>query len=329
MAIMPLLNLAIALAALLIEAIAGYPLPLFRLVGHPVTWIGALIAALDRWLNRDADSFERRRILGGVALATVLLAAAGAGVFIQGLALLTLPRALAVFALAVLASSCLAQRSLDDHVRAACEALRASGLEAGRRAVSMIVGRDTAGLDEAGIARAAIESLAENFSDGIVAPSLYIALGGLPGGLFYKAVNTSDSMIGHRMPRYAAFGFAAAKLDDLVNWPAARLAALAIILAAALTPGTSPAQAWRIMWRDARGHPSPNAGWPEAAMAGALGIRLGGSRSYGGHIVEDAAMGDGAEARVADIARALQLYRLACGLNWVFVLIALCVIARA
>ena len=159
MAAMPLQNLAIALAALSIEAIAGYPPSLFRLVGHPVTWIGALIAALDRRLNRDADRFQRRRILGGVALAAVLLLAAGAGIVVQGLALLTLPRALAVFVLAVLASSCLAQRSLDDHVRAAGDALRLSGLEAGRRAVSMIVGRDTAGLDEAGIARAAIESL--------------------------------------------------------------------------------------------------------------------------------------------------------------------------
>ena len=325
----PLGNLAIALGGLAIEAMAGYPAFLFRWIGHPVTWLGALIAALDRALNRETGSFERRRLLGAVALAAVLLASVGVGVFVQGLALLALPRAVAIFVLAILASSCLAQRSLDDHVRATGEALRRSGLEAGRRAVAMIVGRDTAGLDEAGVARAAIESLAENFSDGIVAPSLYLALGGLPGGLFYKAVNTADSMIGHRTPRYAAFGFAAAKLDDVVNWPAARLAALAIILAAALTPGASAIQAWRIMWRDARGHPSPNAGWPEAAMAGALGIRLGGARSYGGRLVEDAAMGDGAEAVAEDIARALRLYRLACGLNAGFVLIAFWIIARA
>ena len=252
MAIMPLLDFAVAFAALLIEAVAGYPPGLFQLAGHPVTWAGALITALDKQLNSDADSFRRRQVLGGVALIVVLLLAAGAGVVIQGLMLLALPRALAVAVLAVLASACLAQRSLDEHVRAVRDALQRSGLDAAQRAVAMIVGRDTAALDEAGVARAAIESLAENFSDGIVAPAFYLALGGLPGGLFYKAVNTADSMIGHRTPRHAAFGFAAAKLDDAVNWPAARLAALAIVLAAVLAPGASPLQAWRVMRRDAR-----------------------------------------------------------------------------
>ena len=150
-----------------------------------------------------------------------------------------LPHVAALMLVGVLASPCLAQRSLDDHVRAVRDALQRDGLPAGRAAVAMIVGRDTAGLDEAAVARAAIESLAENFSDGIVAPALYLALGGLPGGILYKAINTADSMIGHRTPRVEAFGFAAAKLDDVVNWPAARLAGLWIVLAATLTPGAS------------------------------------------------------------------------------------------
>ena len=266
-------------------------------------------------LNRDGDSAARRRIAGGLALGLLLLAAGGVGAAIQALAQGLVARPAAVLLLGLLASPCLAQRSLFTHVEAVRRALAVGSLPAARHAVGMIVGRDTARLDEAGIARAAIESLAENFSDGIVAPALYLAMAGLPGGLLYKAINTADSMIGHRTPRHAAFGFAAAKLDDAVNWPAARLAALLVVLAAALTPGAAPGNAWRIMRRDARGHPSPNAGWPEAAMAGALAIRLGGPRTYAGTIVEDAEMGDGAVADGAAIGRALRIYRAACGLN--------------
>ena len=168
-------------------------------------------------------------------------------------------------------------------------------------------------LDKAAVARAAIESLAENFSDGVVAPILWTALGGLTGGALYKAINTADSMIGHKDDRYAAFGWAAARLDDLVNLPASRLAALWLIIAAALTPGASALDAARAVWRDASRHRSPNAGWPEAAMAGALGLELAGPRVYGATLVDDAFMGEGKrEATVGDIRRALGLYRLAC-----------------
>ena len=215
------------------------------------------------------------------------------------------------------------------HVRAVAEALETRGLEAGRTAVAQIVGRDTAALDEAAIARAAIESLAENFADGVVAPAFWLAFGGLPGGIGYKAVNTADSMIGHLTPRHAAFGFAAAKLDDLVNWPAARLAALWLVAAAALLPGASAGGAWRIMRRDARGHASPNAGWPEAAMAGALGLSLGGPRVYAGRVVADATIGDGTPAAdAAAIRRALALYRLACGLEITAALLGALLLAR-
>ena len=167
-------------------------------------------------------------------------------------------------------------------------------------------------LDEAGVARAAIESLAENFSDGVVAPAFWMIIAGLPGAAIYKAVNTADSMIGHRTPRYQAFGWAAARLDDLINLPASRLSALLITAAAAVTKGASASAAWRAVRRDARRHRSPNAGYPEAAIAGALGLALAGPRSYDGVRVDDAVMGDGRrEAKVADIRAALELYRRA------------------
>ena len=188
-----------------------------------------------------------------------------------------------------------------------------AGLEEGRRAVAKIVGRNRDVLDESGVARATIESLAENFSDGVVAPILWTALGGLVGGALYKAINTADSMIGHRNERYAAFGWGAARLDDLINLPASRLAALWLVLAALLTREASGRDAARAIWRDASHHRSPNAGWPEAAMAGALGLKLAGPRVYGDTLVDDAFMGEGrSEADAADMRRALQLYRRAC-----------------
>jgi adenosylcobinamide-phosphate synthase len=215
----------------------------------------------------------------------------------------------------VLMSSLLAQRGLDDHVLEVAEALE-RGVVAGREAVAKIVGRDTGRLDEAAIARAAIESLAENFSDAVVAPAFWLALAGPPGGIAYKAINTADSMVGHRSERYRAFGWAAARTDDLVNLPASRLSALWLVLAAALLPGASAWGAAAAVWRDARRHRSPNAGWPEAAMAGALGFRLAGPRTYDGVAVEDHWMGVGrADATVADIRSALRLYRTAAALQ--------------
>ncbi|MBO1075171.1 adenosylcobinamide-phosphate synthase CbiB [Roseomonas marmotae] len=309
-------NILILTGALLIEALAGYPPFLFRLIRHPVVWFGALIGSLDRHLNSEAQSFARRRLMGVVALLVLLLVAVLPAALLQWA---LLPQGWAGLAvLAVLAASLPAQRSLHDHVGAVAEGLEEHGLEGGRTAVSMIVGRDPQSLDEAGVVRAATESLAENFSDGVVAPAFWCALGGLPGAVFYKAVNTADSMIGHRSARHAAFGWAAARLDDLINLPASRLSAFWIWLAAALLPGMDAGGAWRAVWRDARHHRSPNAGWPEAAMAGALGLRLAGPRVYGGRRVEDGWMGRGrAEATAADLRRALAIYRLACRLQLV------------
>jgi adenosylcobinamide-phosphate synthase len=303
-------SLPLALAALGLEALIGYPAPLYRAFRHPVTWMGAWLARLEAWLNRPGVSLAARRGLGVAALVLFLAPVAfTAGVTTRFLE----PFGAVGFAvLALLAASLPAQRSLDAHVLAVADGLD-QGLDAGRRAVSMIVGRNPNVLDEAGVARAAIESLAENFSDGVVAPILWTALGGLTGGALYKAINTADSMIGHRGDRYAAFGWAAARLDDLVNLPASRLAALWIILAATLMPGASVCEAVRAVRRDAPKHRSPNAGWPEAAMAGALGLKLAGPRVYGETRVEDAFMGEGRrEANADDIRRALRLYRVAC-----------------
>ncbi|MEE1610949.1 adenosylcobinamide-phosphate synthase CbiB [Microvirga sp. CF3016] len=309
-----LLILSLALAA---EAAFGYPHRLYTWIGHPVTWIGRLIKRLDRDLNREGWSFGRRRAAGVLAL-QLLLAVTGAAAWALEAALLSFGLA-GIAILALLSGTLIAQRSLHDHVAAVSKGLRVGGLAGGRTAVSMIVGRNPQSLDEAGVSRAAIESLAENFSDGIVAPAFWLGLGGPAGAALYKATNTADSMIGHRTPRHEAFGWAAARFDDLVNLPASRLAALLIIVAAAFTSGASPQGAWRAVRRDASHHRSPNAGWPEASMAGALGLRLAGPRVYGDMRVEDRWMGDGrAEAHADDIDRALALYRTACALLFAF-----------
>ena len=299
----------LAFLALLIELMLGYPDWLVRSIGHPVTWMGRLIEALDHKLNHEEDSPTRRRAAGAIAI-VALIAVAGLVAYALEHNLPRLPFGLLV--LAVLASTLLAQRSLYAHVARVAVALEQDGLEAGRKAVAQIVGRDPEALDESGVARAAIESLAENFSDGVVAPAFWMSVAGLPGAAIYKAINTADSMIGHRTPRHADFGIAAARLDDLVNLPASRLAAVLIVAAAWFADRTSAANAWRAVQRDAPHHRSPNAGYPEAAMGGALGLALAGPRRYGGVLVDDAMMGDGQrDANAADIRAALALYRSA------------------
>jgi adenosylcobinamide-phosphate synthase len=307
---------SLALTALLVEAAFGYPQNWVRRVGHPVMWIGALIAWVDRRWNSPADPFAVRRFRGIVFVALLIVVMALIGVLLAALARAALPELISTIVLGCLASSLLAQRSLYQHVAAVALALEKQGLEGGRQAVAMIVGRDPDRLDEAGVSRAAIESLAENFSDGVVAPLVWLVVAGLPGALIYKAVNTADSMIGHLSERHRAFGWAAARFDDLINLPASRLSALWLLLAACVVPAALPRDAWRAVRRDARKHRSPNAGWPEAATAGALGLRLAGPRVYHGETVADAWMGNGrAEADASDIRRALVLYRTACVLQ--------------
>jgi adenosylcobinamide-phosphate synthase len=271
--------------------------------------MGRLIDWLDIRMNHADASDADRRTAGAVAVFILVGVSAIVG-HIAERGLLALPLGIAWAALA--ASTLVAQRSLHQHVVRVADALEEGGLAAGRAAVAHIVGRDPDTLDEAGVARAAIESLAENFCDGVVAPVFWMTVGGLAGGAAYKAINTADSMIGHRTPRHQAFGFAAARLDDLVNLPASRLSALLIVAAAAVTDRAAAGEAWRAVARDASHHRSPNAGYPEAAFAGALRLALAGPRVYGRVMVEDAVMGRGRrDAAVADIRAALALYRRA------------------
>jgi adenosylcobinamide-phosphate synthase len=302
------------LLALLLDAAFGDPAWLYSRLSHPVALIGRAIAWLDRRRNREQASDGRRRLSGALVVAFLVAAAAALGFAIHAL--------LRRFAFgwiieAAVTSLFLAQHSLYRHVAAVARALASEGLAGGRRAVSQIVGRDPESLDEAGVCRAALESLAENFSDGVVAPLFWAALAGLPGILVYKTVNTADSMIGHRTARHLAFGWAAARFDDLLNLVPARLAGLLLAAAGVFVPAATPRQAFAAMIRDAGRHRSPNAGWQEAALAGALGVALAGPRHYGGTVVEDHWMNEGgrSEATVKDIRRGLGLYAIACVLQ--------------
>jgi adenosylcobinamide-phosphate synthase len=297
-----------ALGGLAAEAVLGYPAALHRRLPHPVVWLGGAISGLERAWNRPDLSPTLRRALGVLTVALVVGVAAGAGWGLQRLCA-DLPFGLILFAL--IASVGLAQRSLHDHAAAVRDALRAGDLPAARRAVGQIVGRDTAALNESGVAAAAIESLAESFNDGVVAPAFWLAVAGLPGLFAYKALNTADSLIGHREPRWRDFGWAAARADDLANLVPARIAGLLIVFAAG--------RGLKVMWRDAPKHASPNAGWPEAAMAGALGVSLGGPAAYDGVSVARPDFGDGPAPDLADLDRGLRIYRRACIILWILV----------
>nr|WP_277991293.1 adenosylcobinamide-phosphate synthase CbiB [Sphingomonas panni] len=277
---------------MIVEAGIGYP----RRWWHPVMGVGALIAGFERRWNR-------RRRLEGVILVLLLVALS----IVLGRVIERMGTIVTVLA----ATTGLAQRSLHDHVAAVARPLAAGDLSAARAAVAMIVGRDTDTLDEAGVATAAIESLAESFCDGVVAPALGLLLFGLPGLFAVKAINTADSMVGHRTPELCAFGWALARADDIVNFVPARIAGALIALAGR--------GGWREMRRDAPSHASPNGGWPEAAMAGALGRRLGGAVTYDGEPAQRAILGDGPRPDARDLARALVIYRTACLLLWMLV----------
>ncbi|MGE5502969.1 MAG: adenosylcobinamide-phosphate synthase CbiB [Actinomycetota bacterium] len=296
--------------ALALDAALGEMPWLFRHVPHPVVVIGRTIAGLDRRLNRP-ERGPRALKLRGMLLALGLTTGAAA----VGAVVAFLARAIPHGWLAevVLTATLLAQRGLFQHVDDVARALEDGGLEAGRFAVSRIVGRDPASLDAHGVARAAIESLAENFADGVVAPVFWYVLFGLPGLLAYKTVNTLDSMVGYKNDKYRAFGMASARLDDVMNLVPARLAALMLVLAAPFVPKGRPFKAIGTVITDARHHRSPNSGWPEAAAAGALDLALGGPRKYPGLVVDEKWIGGGrARATVADIDRALHLFTVAC-----------------
>jgi adenosylcobinamide-phosphate synthase len=290
--------------AMAVDALLGWPSWLFARIGHPVTWLGRLITTVDASWNRPSDPPSVRRVAGGAGALLVIALAAAIGFVLQSL----LPSGWIRIVLAgIVAWPLVALRSLHDHVAAVAKPLQAGDIDGARAAVSRIVGRDPTALDEAGIARAAIESLAENASDGIVAPMFWGALFGLPGIFAYKAINTLDSMIGHRTERHEAFGSAAARIDDVANFIPARLTGFLFVLLA-----TRRAEALSCMTRDARRHRSPNAGWPEAAMAGALGVRLSGPRIYHGSITNEPWLNDGArDPGAGDIVEGLSIYRRA------------------
>ncbi|MDB5633940.1 MAG: adenosylcobinamide-phosphate synthase [Tardiphaga sp.] len=303
-------TLLIVVAAIVFDAVIGDPDWVWRRVPHPVVWIGNAIGFLERTLNRTDWSPLQRKIAG---IGTVILLVTGAGIVGFFLERILRQSWYGIAAEGCLASVLLAQRSLYQHVARVRVAFAAGGLVAARKAVAMIVGRDPERLDAAGVSRAAIESTAENFSDGIVAPIFWLAVLGLPGLIAYKAVNTADSMIGHRSQRYESFGWAAARLDDVVNLIPARLSGLLIALVAPIVHG-SMATSCKVMLHDAPKHRSPNAGWPESAMAGALGIALAGPRRYAEGEVNDPFLNAEArkDATPDDIGHALDLFVAAC-----------------
>ena len=302
--------LLLLVAGLVIDALFGDMPAIFRYVPHPVVLAGRAIAFFDRKLNRETRSEASRRERGIVTAFVLVGGAALFGLIVERVCRGTLVGAIVE---AVLIAVLVAQRSLYEHVAAVAGALANGGLDRGREAVRHIVGRDPMSLDAHGVARAALESLAENFSDGVVAPVFWYLLLGLPGLFAYKMANTLDSMIGHRTPRYRAFGWAAARLDDVLNTVPAPLSGMLFAMAAVFAKNCRPAHALVIMLRDGRKHHSPNAGWPESAMAGALGLALAGPRRYPEGLVADPWLGDGsARAGISDIVRGLQLYRFAC-----------------
>jgi adenosylcobinamide-phosphate synthase len=308
---------AALLIGFLIEAAFAWPAPLFRLIGHPVTWLGRAITLLEGRLNDARQSAYVQKLLGAGLVAIVLTGAVLPSIWLSSV----LPDGWAGVVIGgLLAWPFLAARSLYDHVVAVAKPLGQGDTDAARLAVSMIIGRNPETLDDAAIARASLESLAENASDGIVAPVFWGLVFGLPGLVGYKAINTMDSMIGHRSERYENFGMVAARLDDLVNLIPARLTGLLF----ALCSGTA-SHSFRVMLRDAGHHRSPNAGWPESAMAGALNVRLSGPRIYGDRIADEPWLNASApDADAGSIARGLALYlRTMVGLAAIIALFAI------
>ena len=288
-----------------LDALIGDP----RWMPHPVRGMGRLIAWCDdrvRGLCRGAVGLR----IAGFCLAVGLPSL----VYVVGYAAINVAEGLAGWfgsALSIiLAATTLAGRDLWDHVRVVNEQLLQHQLPSARRAVAMIVGRDTGQLSESGVVRATVETVAESTADGVIAPLFYLAGGGAPLALAYKAVNTLDSMVGHRDERYIDFGWASARLDDVMNWIPARLTAMLFVLAAGPVTGTSHrmVNGWHMLWRDGGNHPSPNSGRPEAAMAGVLGVQLGGRNYYDGIPHDRLLIGDASrELVVADIAVATQM----------------------
>lgn len=302
-------TLTILLFALLLDRLVGDPDWLWRHVPHPVVVFGRAIGWADKRFNDATRADITREKYGFATIAVLVIASVVIGWLLS--ALFAAAGTIGTLTEIVFVAVFLAQKSLAQHVAAVANGLRSDGLAGGRRAVAMIVGRDPDSLDNAGICRAAIESLAENASDGVVAPAFWYAIFGLPGLLAYKMINTADSMIGHMTPRYRAFGRASAKIDDWANWVPARLTAGLIALVGLLPSARrKPIDIAEIVIEDAQLHRSPNAGWPESAMAAALDIALGGPRVYADDKADEPFMNDGGRKQLAavDIDKAIGVF---------------------
>lgn len=302
-------HIFLAMFAAVLEGIVGYPNWLYRSISHPVVGFGALINYADKKFNIGTPETKKRN---GIIFAIAL----GLGVFLLGLAidialLKFLPEIIGIAFVIMLASSMIAQKSLYLHVRAVFSALECNDLDKARLELGKIVGRDTQNLNESDIAAAAIETLAESFCDGVVAPIFWLAIGRLGGAMAYKAVNTADSIIGHKDEKHGDFGMAAARFDDILNYIPARISGVLLCIAALGTKNDS----FKIMIRDNAKHQSPNSAWSEAAMAGAIQKRLGGGATYDGEFIERPFLGDGERPQSEDISRALGIYINACLLN--------------
>lgn len=282
-------HFVILFCAIILDMLVGDPDWLWRKYTHPIVWFGRFTGYLDKKLNLTGLSNRRRKINGIVTIAALVLSA-----LVFGILSVMLISQLGLFGQLVeivIVAIFIAQKSMSDHVGKIIKPLKDGDIAGARTAVSMIVGRDTTQLDESSISRATIESMSENFSDGVVAPIFWFAILGLPGLFAYKMINTADSMLGHMTEKYQDFGWASAKLDDLVNWLPARLSTLFIIIASVFGSGTAAAlKAINVVLQDAKLHRSPNAGWPEAAMAGVLNVALAGPRTYAEYKVDDAYM---------------------------------------
>ena len=308
--------LVLLILAIILDAILGDMAFLFKIIKHPIVIIGKIINFLDQKLNRKKRGESDRAIRGALSvLAMVFLS----GIFGYSVSWLSFNHPIGWVVELFILLTLLAGRSLFDHVKDVANALKLS-VEDGRNAVSHIVGRDAKQLDAFGVARAAIESTAENFCDGVIAPVFWYILFGLPGLIIYKTINTMDSMIGYKNSKYKAFGMTAARLDDILNLIPARLSALFLILASFFTPNASPLNSIRTVFRDSNKHRSMNAGWPEAAMAGALNVALAGPRRYTNSVANDPWIGNGsAKALITDINRALFIYIIANLINLVWI----------
>ena len=301
----------LALYTLVLESVIGYPDKLNNRIPHPVIWFGRLISHFDSKFNlkTDSDSLQKRK--GFISLVLFVVIALSIGLAIQGF--FSLFGAIGFLLLVLVSTTGLAQLSLDKHVQRVYKDLVNKDLEAARRSVSMIVGRDPENLSEEEVITAALESLSESFNDGVVAPAFWLLIGGLPGLAVYKIVNTADSMIGHRDEKYKNFGWASARFDDLLNYVPARLSGLLIVIACRRGAIT--------MLRQAKLHDSPNAGWPESAMAGGLKVKLGGPATYSGEVFMRPIFGSGELPTLKDFKKGIRISHVSHFLLWALVLL--------